>query len=124
VLLKIPSIIVTLGTMSIFRGLALVLSQAKPISSFPKQGTLFQLGADGLFGIPAGVMVMLLVCGAAHVALHHLPFGWRLQAIGSSPRAARFSGIAIARSPGSRGSRRSRSSKRPTRTWASGPSCW
>jgi ribose transport system permease protein len=97
VLLRIPSIIVTLGTMSIFRGLALVLSQAKPIASFPKQGTLFQLGADGLFGIPAGVLVMLLVCGVAHVALHHLPFGWRLQAIGSSPRAARFSGIAIAR---------------------------
>ena len=96
VLLRIPSIIITLGTMSIFRGLALVLSDAKPIANFHK-GALFQLGADGVLGVPTGVLVMLAVCGLAHVALHHLPFGWRLQAIGSSPRSARFSGIAIAR---------------------------
>ncbi len=97
VLLRIPSIIITLGTMSIFRGLSLVLSDAKPIANFPKQGALFQLGAEGVLGIPAGVLVMLAVCAVGHLALHHLPFGWRLQAIGSSPRAARFSGIAIAR---------------------------
>ncbi len=97
VLLRIPSIIVTLGTMSVFRGLSLVLSEAKPIANFSKGGVLFRLGGDGVFGVPAGVLVMLGVCAAAHLALHHLPFGWRLQAIGSSPRAARFSGIAIAR---------------------------
>jgi ribose transport system permease protein len=97
VMLRIPTIIVTLGTMSIFRGLSLVLSEAKPISNFPKDGSLFRFGADGLFGVPAGVLVMLCVGVLGHVALHHLPFGWRLQAIGSSARAARFSGIAIAR---------------------------
>lgn len=97
VLLGIPSIIITLGTMSIFRGLSLVLSEAKPIANFQKDGALFQLGANGVLGVPAGVLVMLVVCSVAHVALHHLPFGWRLQAIGSSPRAARFSGIRIAR---------------------------
>jgi ribose transport system permease protein len=97
VLLRIPSIIITLGTMSVFRGLSLVLSEAKPIADFQKTGPLFELGGAGLFGVPAGVLVMLLVCGLGHVALHHLPFGWRLQAIGSSPRAARYSGIPIAR---------------------------
>jgi len=97
VLLRIPSIIVTLGTMSIFRGLSLVLSEAKPIADFTKSGALFSLGVNGLLGVPTGVLVMISVCLAGHIALHHLPFGWRLQAIGSSPRAARFSGIAIAR---------------------------
>jgi ribose transport system permease protein len=97
VLLRLPTIIVTLGTMSIFRGLALVASDAKPIADFPKTGVLFQLGADGVGGIPTGVLVMIAVAGIGHLALEHLPFGWRLQAIGSNARAARFSGIPIAR---------------------------
>jgi ribose transport system permease protein len=97
VLLRLPTIIVTLGSMSIFRGLALVASQAKPISDFPKDGLLFTLGTEGIGGVPAGVLVMITVCAAGHLILHHRPFGWRLQAIGSNARAARFSGIAIGR---------------------------
>lgn len=93
VLLRIPSIIVTLGTMSIFRGLALVLSKATPVGHFPKDGLLFQVGSGTLAGLPSGVWLMLAVGAAGHVLLHHTAFGWRLQAIGSNPQAARFTGI-------------------------------
>jgi ribose transport system permease protein len=97
VLLKIPTIIVTLGTMSIYRGLALVLSKATPISSFSKETLFFQWSSGTVLGVPSGVIVMVLVAVAGHLLLMQTPFGWRLQAIGSSSQVARFSGIPLVR---------------------------
>ncbi|MEX2185429.1 MAG: ABC transporter permease [Pirellulales bacterium] len=97
VALKIPTIIVTLGTMSIFRGLALVVSKATPIGNFSKDTWLFRLGSGDILGVPTSVHVMLMVGAAGYVLLNHTPFGWRAQAIGSNTQAARYSGIPIAR---------------------------
>jgi len=97
VLLRIPTIIVTLGTMSIYRGLALVLSKATPISNFSKDNLLFDLGSSNLLGVPTSVLVMLVVGLVGYVVLDHTAFGWRAQAIGSNAQAARFSGIRLAR---------------------------
>jgi ribose/xylose/arabinose/galactoside ABC-type transport system permease subunit len=94
--LKIPTIIVTLGTLSVYRGLALVLSNATPISNFSKDNWFFELGSGTILGIPTSVHVMLLVGLVGHVLLHHTAFGWRAQAIGSNAQAARYSGIPIA----------------------------
>jgi ribose transport system permease protein len=95
--LRIPTIIVTLGTLSVYRGLALVLSDATPISQFSKQNALFSVGGGAILGVPASVVVMLLVGVVAGVLFNQTPFGWRVQAIGSNLQAARFSGIPIAR---------------------------
>jgi ribose transport system permease protein len=97
VLLRIPTIIVTLGTMSIYRGLALVLSKATPISDFPKDNLLFNLGSGTMLGLPTSVFMMLVVALLGHALLAHTPFGWRVQGIGSNSQAARFSGIPLAR---------------------------
>lgn len=103
VLLRIPMIIVTLGTMSIYRGLALVVSKATPISQFPKDSFLFQtLGGELTWGgegggVPASVIAMLLVGACGYVVLNRTVFGRRVQAIGSNLQAARFSGIRIVR---------------------------
>jgi ribose transport system permease protein len=96
-LLRIPTIIVTLGTMSIYRGLALVMSKATPISNFSKDNLLFNLGSSNLLGVPTSVLVMLVVGLVGYVVLDHTAFGWRAQAIGSNAQAARFSGIRLAR---------------------------
>jgi len=97
VLLRIPTIIVTLGTMSIYRGLALVLSKATPIGNFSKDNLLFNLGSSNLLGVPTSVWVMAAAGLVGYVLLDHTAFGWRLQAIGSNAQAARFSGIPLAR---------------------------
>jgi ribose transport system permease protein len=97
ILLRIPTIIVTLGTMSVYRGLALVLSKATPIGNFSKDNLLFNLGSSNLFGVPTSVLVMLAVGLLGYVVLDHTAFGWRVQAIGSNAQAARFSGIRLAR---------------------------
>ena len=97
VVLRIPTIIVTLGTMSVFRGLALVLSKATPIGTFSKDSLLFDLGSRNVLGVPTSVWVMIGVGLAGHVLLNQTAFGWRAQAIGSNTQAARFSGIPLAR---------------------------
>ena len=94
--LRVPTIIVTLGTMSIYRGLALVFSKATPIGNFSKDNFLFDLGSHGPMGVPTSVWLMLLMGALGHAVLHHTAFGWRAQAIGSNAQAARFSGIPLA----------------------------
>ena len=95
--LRVPSIIITLGTMSIYRGLALVFSKATPIGNFSKDNLLFDLGSHGPLGVPTSVWLMLIMGALGHAVLHHTAFGWRAQAIGSNAQAARFSGIPLAR---------------------------
>jgi ribose/xylose/arabinose/galactoside ABC-type transport system permease subunit len=96
-LLRIPTIIVTLGTLSVYRGLALVLSKATPIANFSKDNFVFDFGGRNVAGVPTNVWVMLIIGILGHILLAHTPFGWRVQAIGSNAQAARFSGIPLAR---------------------------
>lgn len=100
VLLRVPTIIVTLGTMYVFWGLGLAVSANKPVADFPApvlDSPFFTVLGEDILGVPAGVVVMVLLAALAHVLLHHTPFGWRLMASGSNRQAARFSGIAIGR---------------------------
>ncbi len=96
VALKIPSIMVTLGTLSVYRGIALVLSDASPIAGLPKEHSFFEFGGGNVGGVPASVIVMAAVGLAGWVLFNHSPHGWRVQAIGSNAQAARYSGIPIA----------------------------
>jgi ribose transport system permease protein len=95
--LRIPMIIVTLGTLSVFRGLALVLCKASPISQFPKDGLFFTVGGGDIAGIPTSVIVMVLLGIGGWIALTRSIPGRRLMAMGSSPLTARLSGVPLNR---------------------------
>ncbi len=95
--LRIPMIIVTLGTLSVYRGFALVLCQAAPISNFPKDGLFFTVGGGAVAGVPTGVIVMVLMGVLGWIALTRSVAGRRLVAMGSSPQTARLSGIPLDR---------------------------
>jgi ribose/xylose/arabinose/galactoside ABC-type transport system permease subunit len=98
VALRIPMIIVTLGTLSLFKGLALLLCKAQPISEFSKENWFFLVGGGKLFGkLPTSVAVMLALCGVAWVGFVRTVHGRRIQAIGGNPLAARLSGLPIGR---------------------------
>ena len=97
VLLKIPMIIVTLGTLSVFRGVALMLSNAAPISQFKKDGAFFTVGGGDILHLPASVILMIIVCLAGWFVLAKTTFGRNIEAIGGNQQAARLSGIPIAR---------------------------
>jgi ribose transport system permease protein len=99
VVLRIPTIIVTLGTLSLYRGLGLVITKAAPISGYDIKTWFFRNigGKDPVFNIWISVWVTILVGLFGWILFNHAAFGRRVQAIGSNHQAARFSGIRIAR---------------------------
>jgi ribose transport system permease protein len=95
--LRIPMIIVTLGTLSIFRGVALVLCKASPISQFPKDGLFFTVGGGDIGRLPTSVIIMVVIGVLGWIGLTRSVAGRRLMAMGSSPVTARLSGIPLDR---------------------------
>ncbi len=95
---KIPAIIVTLGTLAIFRGFLVEYSGAKTVTSATLPKWLVDLNGVNLFKIGdvevrvlAAVAIVIVI--VAQLALNYLPFGRRLYAIGSNPEAARIAGM-------------------------------
>jgi ribose transport system permease protein len=99
VALGIPTIIVTLGTLSLFRGLGLVVTNATPVSGYNLETWFFEWigGRDPVFGVWISVWVTLIVGIVGWILFNRTPFGRRVQAIGSNRQAALFSGIRISR---------------------------
>jgi ribose transport system permease protein len=96
--LKLPVIIITLGTFSMFRGLSLIVNESRAIIPPDMTGTFFQLASHRIGGVvPVVAVVFVLLAIGLHLLLHHTRFGYRVQAVGSNPEAARLAGIPIAR---------------------------
>lgn len=92
----LPSIVVTIGTVSLFRGLASVVLGDQAYTGYP------QLMADwgqGYFfdAIPREFVVLLIFAALFALVLHATRWGRRIYAIGNNPVASRFSGIAVDR---------------------------
>ena len=96
--LKVPSIIVTLGTMMLARGIAQVITQgAQRNTSLPDSfGVLGSLGIPGT-SIRLAVLVMIALILVAFIVEKKTVFGRRIYLIGSNPVAARLSGINVTR---------------------------
>jgi ribose transport system permease protein len=92
--LTIPSFLVTLGTLSAARGLALMVTNTKPV--IITNETYFKIFGEGsLAGIPAPILLTLAVTGAGILLLHYSVYGRRIYAAGGNPTAALYSGIHI-----------------------------
>lgn len=98
VTLRIPVIIITLGTLSAYRGLSLVLNGSRAVIPTDQESPFFTIWGQKLFDvIPSAAIAFLLLAAAAHVLLHRTRFGYRAQAMGSNPDAARLAGIPVGR---------------------------
>jgi rhamnose transport system permease protein len=92
----LPSIVVTIGTVSLYRGLASVVLGDKAFTGYPELMT--EWGQGYFFGIvPREFVVLLAFAALFAVLLHTTVWGRRIYAIGNNPDAARFSGIAVDR---------------------------
>jgi rhamnose transport system permease protein len=92
--LRLPSLVVTLGTMALYRGLAQVLAGDHSLGGFPDWfvGIDYRRAA-GWVPLPLIIfLVMALVCG---IVLAKTTLGRRLYAIGTNEPAARFAGIRV-----------------------------
>jgi len=92
--LKINSFIVTLGTLGIFRGLTLVISNGLPVHQIPA-GFSF-LGEGTVLGVPFVLWVLMVCAVLVHLVLEHTKLGRYSFAIGSNPDAAFYAGIPVA----------------------------
>lgn len=92
--LRINPFIVTLGTMGIIRGLALIISKGLPVHDIPQQFSY--LGEGKLLGFPFVLWVLMLCAVGMHVTLEHTRLGRYAFAIGSNPDAAYYAGVPVA----------------------------
>lgn len=104
VLLRVPAIIITLGTLSIYRGISYWISDAFPISDFRQSSALFKFGQGELIPWPAAlgwvpdlVLALAAVALLGHLLLSRTAFGQHVYAIGSNRRAAQLAGVHINR---------------------------
>jgi ribose transport system permease protein len=91
--MNINPLIATLGTMSIGRGLALVITEGYNVSSLPDEFT--QLGQQGPLKLPWMVWIMLALVVIGDLALRRTRFLRQVYYIGGNERAARLSGIPV-----------------------------
>jgi ribose transport system permease protein len=92
-LLRVPLIIVSLGTLSGYFGLHLILSDGKAIYGLPKNHPFFRLLGSDLFELPASVWTALICAIALYFVFARTRFGATVRAIGSNPAAAEFIGV-------------------------------
>jgi ribose/xylose/arabinose/galactoside ABC-type transport system permease subunit len=96
--LKITPFIVTLGTMSLLRGVAKGLSNEQKIDADPHGlETLMMAPLPGEWSLPAGVAIALVVATLAAIALRYTVFGRHVTAIGSNEQTARLCGVPVTR---------------------------
>ncbi|MFD7552348.1 ABC transporter permease [Streptomyces sp. NPDC059578] len=101
VVLGVPSFIVTLGTLSVFRGIALLISDGAPISLSSSQSGVAEfnlLGQGELFGvIPMQLVFFAAVAAIGVVLLARSRFGFNSYAVGGNREAARLVGVNVNR---------------------------
>jgi ribose/xylose/arabinose/galactoside ABC-type transport system permease subunit len=95
--LGLPSLAVTIGTMTLYRGLAYVVLGTGAISEFPQQYTGLATGTVPGTPIPYPIALLALLAILTAVILHATGLGRSLFAIGAQEEAAFFAGIRVKR---------------------------
>ncbi|HLI88099.1 MAG TPA: ABC transporter permease [Ktedonobacteraceae bacterium] len=95
--LGLPSLVVTLGTLALYRGLAYVILGSQAVSNFPGSYTTFGIGYIPGTLIPWTLLLFIFLALLCVVVLHRSWIGRQLYAIGNNKEAARFAGIWVNR---------------------------
>ncbi len=90
---RVPPIIVTLGTLSIYRGLVYVVSQGAWVDAHELPAAFKEFTIRHILGIPALVIFAAIVAVIFYYFLNHTRTGRQIYAVGSNPSAAQFAGI-------------------------------
>jgi rhamnose transport system permease protein len=93
----LPSLVVTLGTLALFRGLALIVLGPRGVSDFPPEFTEFGFGHVPGTLIPWPFVVFVVLAVVLAIVLHRTWIGRQVYAIGKNTGAARFSGVRVTR---------------------------
>jgi ribose/xylose/arabinose/galactoside ABC-type transport system permease subunit len=94
-LLRIPSIIVTLGMLTMLRGLTVILMKPGDITDMPYAVRFFGVGR--ILGISTSLWITAIVVVLTALLITFTPLGRRIFAVGSNAHAARLSGLSVTR---------------------------
>ncbi|MFB9903341.1 ABC transporter permease [Allokutzneria oryzae] len=94
---KVPSLVVTLGTLYVFRGLDYLVAQGNQVNAGDLPPELLGFGGGRVLGVPNLVLITLLAVLVAAYYLRSYRSGRELYAIGSNPGAAVLAGIPVGR---------------------------
>lgn len=90
-IVKIPSILVTLGTLELFTGIGIVISEGKPISGL---NLIYSEAMGGsIAGLPTPFVIFMIMAIIIGFLLNKNAFGTKLYMLGTNPTAAKFSGL-------------------------------
>ena len=92
----LPSIVVTIGTMSLFRGIAFIILGDQAYKGYPASFAFF--GQGYVWWVVSFELVLFLAAALVYgFLLHRTSFGRRIFAIGNNPVAAQYSGVRVGR---------------------------
>jgi ribose/xylose/arabinose/galactoside ABC-type transport system permease subunit len=98
IILRVPTIIITLGMLNGYRGLADQLANGYPIQNYSTSGVFWDLGNKRLFGhIPYDALVLVIFALVAGYVLRRTTTGLHVYAMGSQRRAAELAGLHVNR---------------------------
>lgn len=95
--LGLPSLVVTLGTMALFRGLGYIMLGPRSVNTLPPVLTDFGLEQIGFTAIPWTLLPFLVLAPIFAVVLHRMVTGRWIYVLGDNPQAALYSGINVKR---------------------------
>jgi len=95
---RLPSLVVTLGTLALYRGVAQIILEERSVSNFPNWYQSIGFGTMGATPIPWSLLIFGVFFIGFAIFLHRTHWGRALYAIGNNREAARFSGIDVKRS--------------------------
>lgn len=93
VVLNIPAMIATLGSMYMGRGLVLIITKGQPVYPLPESFSLFD--KQKILGIPIVVFIAILLSAIAHYILKKTIYGRKVYAIGGNAETAKYAGINV-----------------------------
>lgn len=93
----VPVIIITLGTLSMYRGIASITTRGSGVEGIPIDDSFFSTMGGDLLGVPASVITVVLLGAGLTVVFRTTRFGAMVRAVGSNAAAARYAGIPIRR---------------------------
>lgn len=95
--LQLPALVVTLGTIALFRGLGYVVLGNASVNVLPAALNDFGLDTVGGTHIPWTIVPFLVAAPIFFAVAHHTPIGRRIFAIGGNPEVARYTGVPVDR---------------------------
>ena len=92
-LLRVPSLVATLGTLSVFRGLDFFVAGGHEVNLADLPAGYSDAASQAFFGVPLFVILAVVVVVVVALILRLTPFGRQLYAVGSNAEAATIIGI-------------------------------